>query len=210
MAERIRRSSPANATAFGWLLLLVMLAAITLWNSPWLSPGDASTPASEQPPSLSTPASSDHSLLPPLTDAEASTSQKRRPTATPTAKNRPTQTATPTAAARASRPAAKATQRPPQLRSGLPAILYENLPPEAHETIQLIDDGGPFPFYKDGSEFQNRERILPRKGRGYYREYTVITPGEDDRGARRIVAGARGELYYTDDHYDSFWEIVRQ
>ena len=92
--------------------------------------------------------------------------------------------------------------------SGLPVIRYDELPPEAQETIQRIRQGGPFPFRKDGSVFQNREGLLPPKPRGYYREYTVITPGEDDRGARRIVAGDGGELYYTEDHYNSFKEVV--
>ena len=93
--------------------------------------------------------------------------------------------------------------------SGLPVILWADLPPEAQETIELIDQGGPFPYDKDGSTFGNREGILPDRPHGYYKEYTVITPGSRDRGARRIVAGADGELYYTDDHYDSFREVVR-
>ncbi len=69
---------------------------------------------------------------------------------------------------------------------------------------------GPFPYDKDGAVFQNREGILPGRQRGYYHEYTVITPGENDRGARRIVTGSRGELYYTDDHYDSFKRILER
>lgn len=93
--------------------------------------------------------------------------------------------------------------------SGLPTILYADLPDEAKETIRLIDRGGPFPYDQDGSTFQNRERILPARNRGYYQEFTVISPWESDRGARRIVAGADGELYYTDDHYDSFREVIR-
>jgi ribonuclease T1 len=71
-------------------------------------------------------------------------------------------------------------------------------------TIGLIRAGGPFPYAKDGSEFHNREGRLPQKGPGYYREYTVETAGSPDRGARRIVAGRDGELYYTRDHYRSF------
>ncbi len=92
--------------------------------------------------------------------------------------------------------------------SSLPLVEYANLPPEAHETITLIARGGPFPYDKDGATFQNRERLLPAADGGYYREYTVETPGSSDRGARRIVGGADGELYYTADHYDSFREIV--
>ena len=82
------------------------------------------------------------------------------------------------------------------------------LTPEALETIVLIAKGGPFPYSKDGSTFFNREGILPSMPEGYYREYTVETPGSDDRGARRIVGGEAGELYYTDDHYNSFSWIV--
>lgn len=104
---------------------------------------------------------------------------------------------------------ATATARPQQGVSGLPTIRYDDLPRQARQTIALIEQGGPFPFDADDGVFQNRERLLPRQPTGYYREYTVITPGSDDRGARRIVAGAEGELYYTDDHYDSFREVIR-
>ena len=80
------------------------------------------------------------------------------------------------------------------------------LPPEAHATLARIARGGPHPYRKDGSVFQNRERRLPMQPRGYYREYTVDTPGSDDRGARRIVTGGDPptEYWYTDDHYRSF------
>lgn len=81
------------------------------------------------------------------------------------------------------------------------------LPPEARHTLELIRKKGPYPYAKDGAVFGNREGRLPRQRRGYYREYTVKTPGARDRGARRIVAGKRGELYYTDDHYRSFRRI---
>lgn len=93
--------------------------------------------------------------------------------------------------------------------SGLPTILYDDLPIQAQETIRLIDQGGPFPYYQDDQTFQNRERILPARSGDYYREYTVETPGSNDRGARRIITGADGELFYTDDHYDSFREVLR-
>jgi len=82
------------------------------------------------------------------------------------------------------------------------------LPAEAVETLVLIRQGGPFPHRRDGASFGNREKILPQRERGWYREYTVKTPGARDRGARRIVAGRDGTLYYTDDHYRSFKRIL--
>jgi ribonuclease T1 len=82
------------------------------------------------------------------------------------------------------------------------------LPREAIETIALIRKGGPFPYQRDGATFGNREKHLPARERGWYREYTVKTPGARDRGARRIVAGRDGTLYYTDDHYRSFKRIL--
>ena len=88
-------------------------------------------------------------------------------------------------------------------------IAVAALPAEGRETLELIDAGGPFPYERDGVVFQNREGILPDESRGYYHEYTVPTPGSDDRGARRIVTGSGSELYYTDDHYDSFRRIQR-
>jgi ribonuclease T1 len=87
-------------------------------------------------------------------------------------------------------------------------VEVEALPPEALDTLALIADDGPFPYDQDGATFQNREGVLPDQPRGYYREYTVETPGSPDRGARRIVTGRDGERYYTDDHYDTFRLIV--
>jgi ribonuclease T1 len=92
-------------------------------------------------------------------------------------------------------------------------VALAQLPPEAQETERLVHRGGPFPYSKDGSTFGNRERILPLRARGFYREYTVKTPGSRDRGARRIVCGGRERqvpeaCFYTDDHYTSFRRIV--
>jgi ribonuclease T1 len=86
-------------------------------------------------------------------------------------------------------------------------IALADLPDEARHTLALIRAGGPFPHAQDGRTFGNRESLLPRRERGYYREYTVRTPGARDRGARRIVAGSGGEYYYTADHYRSFRRI---
>lgn len=89
----------------------------------------------------------------------------------------------------------------------IPAVAASELPVQAQETLALIRAGGPFPYTRDGTTFFNREGLLPKAARGYYREYTVTTPGSRDRGARRIVAGQRGEFYYTPDHYRSFMRI---
>jgi guanyl-specific ribonuclease Sa len=95
----------------------------------------------------------------------------------------------------------------------LSAAARENtgLPAEAYETLRLVDAGGPFLSRRDGITFQNRERRLPEREHGYYREYTVPTPGSRDRGARRIITGGHPpvEYYYTADHYRSFRRIPR-
>jgi guanyl-specific ribonuclease Sa len=84
-----------------------------------------------------------------------------------------------------------------------------DLPIEARETLDKIASGGPYPYERDGSIFQNREHRLPDRPRGYYREYTVETPGSSDRGARRVVAGGDPPevFYYTDDHYRTFRRV---
>jgi ribonuclease T1 len=99
---------------------------------------------------------------------------------------------------------------PAQPRYGdrAPAVAIAELPQEARATLALIRRNGPFPYERDGVVFGNFERQLPVRARGYYREYTVPTPGVTHRGARRIIAGRDGELYYTQDHYRSFRRIV--
>lgn len=92
-------------------------------------------------------------------------------------------------------------------KASIGAVSLDQLPAEARHTLDLIKAGGPFPYSRDGASFGNRERILPRRARGYYHEYTVATPGARNRAARRIIAGAPGEYYYTDDHYRSFRRI---
>ena len=99
----------------------------------------------------------------------------------------------------------------------LASIRVSQLPPQGREALALIHAGGPFASRRDGIEFGNRERVLQRRPRGYYAEYTVPTPGARTRGARRIIAGRgdtgdfrnSGEYYYTDDHYQSFRRIVQ-
>ena len=89
----------------------------------------------------------------------------------------------------------------------LPEVSAAELPAQARQTIELIRKGGPYPYERDGLVFGNFEKRLPLRDRGYYREYTVRTPGAKSRGARRIVAGKGGELYYTEDHYLTFRRI---
>ncbi|WLW51210.1 ribonuclease domain-containing protein [Streptomyces sp. YU58] len=85
------------------------------------------------------------------------------------------------------------------------SICYSDLPSQAHDTLDLIEQGGPYPYSQDGTVFQNREGVLPSQSTGYYHEYTVITPGSSTRGARRIVTGEQTrEDYYTADHYATF------
>ncbi len=115
---------------------------------------------------------------------------------------------------------------PRTAKAAMQEISRHKLPPEARDTLELIERGGQFPYDRDGIVFGNFERRLPQKDRGYYQEYTVKTPGVKSRGARRIVAGgcmagakkgkdappakapcAKGERYYTDDHYKTFKQV---
>lgn len=119
------------------------------------------------------------------------------PSAVPTAG----QTTTPE---RGSAPTAPAVANP----SALPTINASQLPKEARQTLALIAKGGPYPYDRDGVNFGNFEGLLPKKSGGFYKEYTVPTPGESDRGARRIIVGKDSAKYYTPDHYESFTFIV--
>lgn len=129
--------------------------------------------------------------VPPLTAAER---------ATPASSNQPIGTPARTLRAPTATRAAAG--------SGLKSVSRAELPAEADKTLELIKRGGPFLYRQDGQVFQNREGVLPAKQSGYYHEYTVVTPGSADRGARRIVTGANGEYYYTSDHYASFRIIL--
>ncbi len=110
-------------------------------------------------------------------------------------------------------PLAQARSLTDRQTDGKPAVIHvAELPRQGRETFELIRQGGPFPYGKDGTVFGNRERLLPGEKRGFYREYTVTTPGSRDRGARRIVCGGPARTphacYYTADHYASFRKIV--
>lgn len=100
----------------------------------------------------------------------------------------------------------------PSPDGSMASIAMAELPLQGRSTYALIQNGGPFPHDKDGTVFGNRERILPARQRGYYREYTVKTPGARNRGARRIVCGGKPRVpdacYYTSDHYASFRKII--
>jgi ribonuclease T1 len=101
--------------------------------------------------------------------------------------------------------------RPPAVAStaglpvrALPVRALSQLPPQVAQVWQLIQHGGPFRYRQDGAVFGNREGHLPPRPSGFYREYTVPTPGEHDRGPRRLITGDGTELYYTGNHYASF------
>jgi ribonuclease T1 len=90
----------------------------------------------------------------------------------------------------------------------IPDVSLSSLPAQVGQTVRLIQHGGPFPYAQDGVVFDNNEHLLPGHQRGYYHEYTVPTPGASDRATRRIVTGAGGQYYFTNDHYASFALIV--
>ena len=128
----------------------------------------------------------------------------------------PAPTRAPRAATSAPPTRAKPTPAPQPTRTsakpidGFDTVTPAQLPPQARRTLALIAQGGPFPYQQDGAVFQNRERHLPRQPNGYYHEYTVETPGSADRGARRIITGESGEIFYTADHYDTFVQVLPQ
>ena len=93
-------------------------------------------------------------------------------------------------------------------QESLAVIRVAELPVQARETLLAIKQGGPFAYPRDGVVFNNFEQVLPKRQRGYYHEYTVVTPGESNRGVRRIISGAAHEYYYTADHYQTFKRIL--
>ncbi|MEV0986077.1 ribonuclease domain-containing protein [Streptomyces sp. NPDC049949] len=111
--------------------------------------------------------------------------------------------------AAASVPGPGSSAPPPGWAKGMATVRVDALPAQARDVLVLIDKGGPYAYRQDGTVFGNFEKVLPKQKRGYYHEYTVKTPGERDRGARRIVTGGGGEFYYTDDHYETFKAVLR-
>ena len=190
-------------------LLVVLVIAVVLWvqftrsqTAPENAPLSDATPAAETTFDVEQPqATADATARAPQDGASSAAEPPAQVLATTVEHTARANTPKPP------KPTVPSPRAPPAQIDGLPVITLDELPREAHETLDLIERAGPFPFSKDGATFQNREGLLPRKASGYYREYTVITPEENDRGARRIVAGARDDLYYTDDHYASFARI---
>jgi ribonuclease T1 len=113
-------------------------------------------------------------------------------------------------AAPTSRTSSTAPRRTAAPDAGLRVVALSALPREAQATVALIDQGGPFPYSQDGATFGNYAKVLPAHPRGWYREYTVRTPGERDRGPRRIVTGDHDtQIFYTGDHYATFVRVSR-
>lgn len=147
----------------------------------------------------------DSGIAVPSTEAQVLGAPEATATTTTTATTA-TIVATPTT--RTSGVATTTTARATKDAGGFTIVRPAQLPKEAQQTLALVDKGGPYPYDRDGIEFQNREKILPKKAAGYYREYTVVTPGSSDRGERRIIAGTGGERYYTADHFESFVRVL--
>jgi len=180
MRSWLRRFGLASWQA-GAVAVLLVLFALVQWVSPL---GDASARGemartAQQGAQAGTPAAGSSDALPDKASAR------------------------PPASAAAGQAAATPAAKP----GSIPEVRLSALPFEARTTLALIKAGGPFPYDRDGIVFNNREKLLPLQGRGWYREYTVKTPGVRTRGARRIVAARSGEFYYTDDHYSSFRRI---
>ena len=183
-------SEPRLKFTWGGLVVIVLLALV-LW---WVDEGGGD----EQPGAGAT--------------QEASASTAASPTPTTTPPDRPS--ASPTPSARPTTPSSRPTPSAGSVpgvdpESGLDVVVPGDLPAEAREVLADIDDGGPYEFDQDDTVFKNYEGILPAAQVGYYREYTVPTPGLGHRGALRIVVGGEEFFYWTDDHYASFARIWR-
>lgn len=162
--------------------MIVVVVAVAAWNT-WVR-DDGGTDAATTTTTMAVEAA--------VTTTAASVGVSEAPPATAPADTTPEETTVETA----------------RQVSDLPVASIEDLPAQAAETLALVESGGPYPYDQDDGVFGNREGLLPDQYDGYYREYTVETPGSDDRGARRFIVGADGEVYYTSDHYDSFAEVV--
>ncbi|MFJ8041472.1 ribonuclease domain-containing protein [Kitasatospora sp. NPDC096147] len=179
------------------LLAVALLLALTGCGSgkPAATPSGAaaaSTPAAVSPPATRTPP-----VPSPPAGGPSATGLSTGPSATGAKPSPP-------------KPSAPGTASPTgwvPTSAAYPDVCRSALPPQARDTLGLIAKGGPYPYRSDGIVFENREGRLPKEGSGYYHEYTVVTPGAQTRGTRRIVTGSAGQQYWTDDHYDSFAEV---
>lgn len=167
-------------TSSALALILVLALAIGVWLLNGRDPGTSTATDPDGPGGPGAPTS----------QASSSAGVPDEPTSSPT---------------RLVMPPPEATD----LESGLPFVDLADLPPEATDTVELIDAGPPYPYDEDGSSFGNYEGLLPDQPRGYYEEFTVETPGLSHRGPLRIVVGDEGQLYWTEDHYASFERIRR-
>ena len=188
-------------TLSGRVALFVLVLGLLVAASVWWTQGEAEGPQREPSPSVGV-AQTDRGADPQQDPGEAG-ADETGPDETGPDETGPDETDT----EEASPEGADTEGTDPA--SGLPLVDESDLPPEAADTLALIDAGGPYPYDEDDGVFGNFEGLLPDRERGHYREYTVDTPGLSHRGARRIVTGADGEAYWTDDHYSSFSRIVR-
>lgn len=181
-------------------LLLVFALVVGIWLVSGRDPGSGTSTATDDTSAAAPGApggQGDPATTPTTSDAaELSSSASAQPEQTPSAQP-------PVGGS-------EAPSSPPSIDpdSGLPTVYLLDLPPEAAVTVEAIDDGPPYAYEEDGSTFGNYEGLLPDHERGYYEEFTVETPGSYDRGAKRIIEGADGELYWTDDHYESFSRVL--
>ena len=192
----------AIAAALVALVAVVFIAARSSSRDANASGGAGSTkdgsvvvPATLTPLSAAQVPASVAARYPAATSAPPGTSSNQRTTVAP---RQPSRTTT------------ASITSPITAPSGVGTIAASALPSQARDTLALIASGGPYPYKQDGVVWENREGRLPKQKRGYYHEYTVVTPGSPDRGARRIISGSDGAHYYTADHYGSFKLVIDQ
>lgn len=181
MATDVRRARPVA-------LVVALLLVVALW---WWDSGEA------EPETTRSAGGTSMSPVAPAPDTQSSPDTQTSPGTQSSPDSEPS-------------PDPVTSEVPEHDEAGIPYVVVDDLPVEATEMLTLIDEGGPYEYVgKDGSTFGNFEGLLPKQRRGYYREYTVETPGLSHRGARRIVTGEGGEFYWTADHYESFERIWR-
>lgn len=190
-----------------WAALLVMALLLVVW---WFTSGQDGETSSRDAQSSVSERSTAPSAVPSTAPSKevpdwalGSDTPSRTSSPTPPPSSTPSRTVTARPSARPSSPARTD-------EDGFRWVAAAELPHPAQDVLEAIDAGGPFAHAgKDGSTFGNYEQVLPQRKRGYYREYTVDTPGLNHRGARRIVTGQGGQFYWTADHYESFARIRR-